>query len=89
MKAYRLKSWPELPVAYRRTGFRRLLNDLSQRHMPECDLRQSSGLSSQEVRSLLAYLDERDLLEVREAAGLARARWWSPKPLLSWVRRMV
>jgi hypothetical protein len=89
MKEYRLKSWPELPVAYRRTGYRRLLNDLSQRHMGESDLRQSSGLSGQEVRSLLTYLDERDLLEVRETASVRRARWWSPRPLLSWVRRMV
>ena len=89
MKEYRLKSWPELPVAFRRTVYRRLLCALSQRHMPESELRQRSGLGAHEVRSLLNYLQGEDLLDCRLAApaaprgGLWRLTW----PIHAWMRR--
>lgn len=89
MKEYRLKSWPELPAAFRRTVYRRLLSDLSQRHMSEAALRHRSGLSTSDVRSLVHYLETEGLLDEREGqeaprAGLiARFAW----PLQAWMRR--
>jgi predicted DNA-binding ArsR family transcriptional regulator len=89
MKEYRLKSWPELPAAFRRTVYRRLLSDLSQRHMSVAALRQRSGLSTSDVRSLMHYLetegllDEREVQEVPQAGLMARFAW----PLPAWMRR--
>lgn len=89
MKEYKLKSWPELPAAFRRTVYRRLLSDLSQRHMSETALRQRSGLGSSDIRALLNYLEAEGLLDHREceeaprAGLLARFAW----PLQAWMRR--
>lgn len=89
MKEYRLKSWPELPAAFRRTVYRRLLSDLSQRHMSEAALRQRSGLSWSDVRTLLHYLQAEGLLDHRECENaprsglLARFAW----PVQAWMRR--
>lgn len=75
---------------FRRTVYRRMLNDLSQRHMGEVALRRRSGLPLSEVRGLLHYLDTEGLLDSREAepapprAGLARLTW----PLQAWIRRV-
>jgi hypothetical protein len=90
MKEYRLKSWPELPAIFRRTVYRRLLSDLSQRHMSEMALRQRSGLSSADLRSLVNYLktegllDEREGQEVPRAGLIARFAW----PIQAWMRRL-
>lgn len=89
MKEYRLKSWPELPAAFRRTVYRRLLSDLSQRHMSEAALRQRSGLGTADVRALLHYLETEGLLDQRacedppRAGLLSRFAW----PLQAWMRR--
>lgn len=91
MKEYRLKSWPELPAAFRRTSYRRLLSDLSQRHMSESDLRQRSGLGRSDVRALLDYLNAEELLDHREAqdAPLPSLLSRFSSPLQAWVRRLV
>ena len=89
MKEYRLTSWPDLPAAFRRTVYRRLLSDLSQRHMSEAALRQRSGLGSSDVRALLNYLETEGLLDEREVQDiprpglLARFVW----PIQAWMRR--
>ncbi len=77
MDTYKLKAWPELPPAFRRMAFRRLLSDLSQRHMSEQELRGASGLSGSDVRALLSHLDQEGLLDTRVAPDApAASRGW-------------
>jgi hypothetical protein len=77
MKTYKLKAWPELPPAFRRMACRRLLSELSQRHVSEPELRSSCGLSSGDVRALLSHLDQEGLLDTREAPDTApSSRGW-------------
>lgn len=89
MKEYRLKSWPELPATFRKTVYRRLLSDLSQRYMSEAAMRHRCGLATSDVRALLHHLDAEGLLYEREAEptprmGLfARFAW----PLQNLMRR--
>lgn len=83
MKEYKLLSWPDLPSEFRRTGYRRLLSELSQRHVGESTLMRRDGLRPAEVRALLQFLSQRDLLDVREAAPAARG-WMLP----AWWRRL-
>jgi hypothetical protein len=85
MKEYKLLSWPDLPAEFRRTGFRRLLSELSQRHMSEAMLMKRDGLKPADVRALLAYLDQLGLLETRQAAPAAG---WRPA-LTGWLRRLT
>lgn len=83
MKEYKLLSWPDLPSEFRRTGYRRLLSELSQRHVGESTLMRRDGLRPAEVRALLQFLSQRDLLDVREAAPAVRG-WMLP----AWWRRL-
>jgi hypothetical protein len=66
MKHYKLSSWPELPAAYHRTVYRRMLSDLSHRYMSLSALVVSSGASKLEVRQFLQMLDSKGLLVDRE-----------------------
>jgi hypothetical protein len=86
MKEYKLLSWPDLPTEFRRTGFRRLLSDLSQRHISEALLLKRDGVKPAEVRALLQYLAKLELLDVREAAPSDRG--WRPS-LTGWLRRLT
>ena len=74
MKEYKLLAWPDLPAEFRRVGFRRLLSDLSQRHMSESMLLKRDGVKPSEVRALLQLLAQRGVLEVRQAVPLA-SKW--------------
>ena len=85
MKEYKLLAWPDLPAEFRRVGFRRLLSDLSQRHMSESMLVKRDGVKASEVRALLQLLSERGVLEVRQAS---RASKWRPV-LTGWLRRLT
>jgi hypothetical protein len=86
MKEYKLLSWPDLPAEFRRTGFRRLLSELSQRHISEAALLKRDGIKPAEVRALLQFLAKLDLLDVRESAP-AHSKW---RPSLSgWLRRLT
>lgn len=86
MKEYKLLSWPDLPAEFRRTGFRRLLSDLSQRHISEASLLKRDGVKPAEVRALLQFLASRNVLEVRPAAP-ATGRW---RPdFAGWFRRLT
>ena len=51
MKEYKLLAWPDLPAEFRRTGFRRLLTELSQRHMSEAMLFKRDSVKASEVRA--------------------------------------
>lgn len=85
MKEYRLAAWPDLGPQYRRTAYRRLLSDMSQRHVSLAELCGRSGLPRGEVRGFLDTLAERGLLITRDAP---RAGWpLSLRPLRDWVRR--
>lgn len=80
MKEYRLLGWPELDSARNRTAYRRLLTEMSQRHMPLEHLRARSGLGRHEVARLLDDLVARGLVHCREfdppaPTGLPLARW--------------
>lgn len=66
MKEFKLASWPELPAAYQRTAYRKLLSALSQRHLCLQQLVSASGLSRQEVRTFLDLLAHHGVLLERE-----------------------
>lgn len=72
MKTYKLKAWPDLPPAFRRMGHRRVLNQLSQRHVGEGELTRESGLPPQDLHLLLTHLTGHGLLDVRDAPPPAR-----------------
>lgn len=81
MKEYKLKAWPDLPAAFRQTSYRRLLSELSQRHIHEADLQSRSGLSRRQLHKLMALLATQQVLEVREAKPKP-ARWQDALPWL-------
>ena len=66
MKQYKLAAWPELPAAYHRTVFRRMLSDMSHRYMSLPALVLSSGGTKPEVRQFLQMLDNMGVLVDRE-----------------------
>ena len=66
MKQYKLAAWPELPAAYHRTVYRRMLSDLSHRYMSLSGLVLSSGGTKPEVRQFLQMLDGMGVLVDRE-----------------------
>jgi hypothetical protein len=66
MKQYKLAAWPELPAAYHRTVYRRMLSDLSHRYMSLSGLMLSSGGTKPEVRQFLLMLDGMGVLVDRE-----------------------
>ncbi len=67
MKEYKLSAWPDLPAAYHRTTYRRMVSDMSHRFVTVQQLMASSGASRLEVRMFLQMLAERGLLAEREA----------------------
>lgn len=66
MKTYRLVSWPDLPAEFRRTAYRRVLSELSLRHVGLTQLVEVSGLRRPEVQALLDMLDAKRLLDVND-----------------------
>ena len=66
MKQYKLSAWPELPAAYHRTVYRRMLSDLSHRYMSVSALVLSSGATRPEVRQFVQMLESKGLLVDRE-----------------------
>ncbi|MEY2891818.1 MAG: hypothetical protein RJA98_1726 [Pseudomonadota bacterium] len=88
MKEYRLLGWPELPAPYNKTPHRRMLSDMSHRHMSTQQLALSSGLRRSEVRKFIAMLSARHLLEQREATTPGPLAS-SFQPLRNWLRRCL
>jgi len=85
MKEYRLSAWPDLGPQHQRTAYRRMLSDMSQRHMSVAELCSRSGLPRSAVLGFLGLLATRGLLVSREAS---RMNWpLSLRPLREWVRR--
>ena len=87
MKEYRLSAWPDLDAVHERMAYRRMLSDMSQRHVTLSQLRVRSGLPRQEVNEFIAMLAERGLVVERDAV-----RMFMPvllAPLGDWLRRTL
>lgn len=67
MKEYKLLGWPELPAAYHRIAYRRMLHEMSQRHVSIVQLIQASGLARPAVKEFVELLQERGMLSERGA----------------------
>lgn len=85
MKEYRLVAWPELPSEFKRTAHRRVLSDMSQRHMSIAQLAEVSGLKKSELKSLLEMLDTRGVLDERDSS--APDSFLDSLGRLGWLRR--
>lgn len=88
MKEYRLAAWPDLGHPYRAIAYRRLLSDMSHRHVSLPQLVASSGLRRQDVLQLIELLDARGLINERRRP-LPDALFGSLGPLLAWLRRTL
>jgi hypothetical protein len=88
MKEYKLAAWPDLPAAYHRTTYRRMLSDMSHRYVTVQQLMTGSGATRMEVRLFLQMLDERGLLRDREAAANDDSLFGSLRPF-GWLRRAI
>ena len=88
MKEYRLAAWPDLAAPYHRTAYRRLLSDMSHRHVSLAQLAATSGLARHEVRQFIEMLESHGLIAQREAAP-ADSLFGSLRPLGGWLRRAL
>ena len=88
MKEYRLVSWPELSPPFHRTAYRRMVSDMSHRHMTLAQLAESSGLKRQEVKAFIDMLEARGLVTERECMT-PDAQFWSLRPLGGWLKRAI
>jgi len=88
MKEYRLAAWPQLRPPFDRIAYRRMLSDMSHRHMTLAQLMECSGIRRQEVRVFIEMLDARKLLIEREAPA-ADSLFGSLRPLGGWLRRAL
>ncbi|MCO5979094.1 hypothetical protein [Ideonella oryzae] len=67
MKEYKITAWPDLPAEFRRTAYRRMVSELSQRYVTEIHLQKCTGASAHDVTRLLSHLGTCELLDAREA----------------------
>jgi hypothetical protein len=88
MKEYRLVAWAELPAPFHRTAYRRMLSDLSHRHVTAQQLADSSGLKRAVVRQFLEMLDGRGLLDSRDLFA-SDSVFDSLRPLGGWIRKAL
>lgn len=76
MKRYRLAGWPDLPSAYHRTAYQRMLHRMSHRPASLRQLVRESGLQPSAVRGFLDTLSQQELLiEDDPAPGLSLVGW--------------
>jgi hypothetical protein len=88
MKEYKLAAWPDLPSAFHRTTYRRMLSDMSHRYVTVQQLMAGSGANRMEVRLFLQMLGERGLLRERDAT-MADSLFGALTPLGGWLRRAL
>ena len=88
MKEYRLAAWPELAPPFHRTGYRRLLSDMSQRFISLPQLVACSSLKRQQVRAFLDLLESRGVLIEREREA-DDSLFGSLRPLGGWIKRAM
>jgi hypothetical protein len=90
MKEYRLLAWTELPAPFDRTAYRRMLSDMSHRHMTLEQLASIAGVKRQEVQLFIDALEAQGLLEEREFdEPHADSVFDSLRPLGGWIRRAL
>lgn len=87
MKEYRLSGWPDLGATYDRMAFRRILTEMSQRHMTLPHLAERSGLARREVRRFVKMLDARGLLSERTSSDSSHSVFGALAPLGDWLRK--
>lgn len=89
MKEYRLIAWPDLAPAQDRIAFRRLLSDMSHRHVSIAQMAEASGLRRQVVRDFIDQLSASGLISERELSTTAApdSLFGSLRPLGGWLRR--
>ena len=87
MKEFRLLAWPEHSAEFQRTGHRRVLSEMSLRHMSVAQLADASGLRKGEVRAFIDMLDGRGLVAERDATA-PDSLLDSIRPL-GWLRRAI
>lgn len=85
MKEYRLAAWPELRPPYQSTAYRRMLSEMSQRHVTLWQLVRTSGLRKLEVQNFVEMLAARGLIAERTCSSTAL--FGSLRPFGSWLRR--
>lgn len=88
MKEYRLATWLELRAPFDRTVFRRMLSDMSHRHMSLAQLIGASGVRRQEVREFIEMLDARGVISQRDSI-VTDSLFGSLRPLGGWLRRAM
>ncbi len=88
MKEYRLVAWPQLRAPFDRIAYRRMLSDMSHRHMTLAQLVECSGIRRHEVRAFLEMLEARHLIAEREAP-IPDSLFGSLRPLGGWLRRAL
>jgi hypothetical protein len=88
MKEYRLAAWPQLRPPFDKIAYRRMLSDMSHRHMTVAQLTECSGIRRHEVRSFIEMLESRGLIAEREAAT-PDSLFGSLRPLGGWLRRAL
>lgn len=90
MKEYRLMAWTELPAPFHRTAYRRMLSDMSHRHMSVDQLAAVAGMKRQDVRVFLDALEAQGLLEEREFdEPPSDSVFDSLRPIGGWIRRAL
>ena len=86
MKEYRLAAWPQLRAPFDRIAYRRMLSDMSHRHMSLAQLVESSGIRRHEVRVFIEMLDAGGLIVERDATA-PDSLFGSLRPFGGWLRR--
>jgi len=86
MKTYRLAAWPQLRPPFDKIAYRRMLSDMSHRHVSVGQLVDTSGLRRSDVRQFLDMLNAEHLLSEREGAE-PESLFGSLRPLGGWLRK--
>lgn len=92
MKEYKLVSLPQRIHSFDKIVFRRILSDLSHRHLTFAELVHTSGLKRPEIRKFLLALQSQGLLEERDCElefSSPPAFWDSLLQAPSWLRRTL
>ena len=88
MKEYRLAAWPQLRAPYDKIAYRRMLNDMSHRHVTVAQLSDLSGIRKHDVRNFVDMLQARGLVEDREVSN-PDSLFGSLRPLGGWLKRAL
>ena len=88
MKEYRLAAWPQLRAPYDRIAYRRMLNDMSHRHVTVARLSNLSGIRKHDVRQFVDMLQASGVVEDREVSQ-PDSLFGSLRPLGGWLKRAL